>query len=155
MLKLWSEDATYPTDQPKDICNICDGYGPLSVRIVQMLTGGVAKSQLTNVSALLPGIQHEERVPTFGNRVGGANLVGLHRSGSNSSIASFGRGGGGGPSEVGVPRQTVLVCYVGGVTYSEVAAYRLLSAQEDSAADYYVCSTGMINASRMFNQMCK
>ena len=148
MLKLWSDEASTPSERPSDICGVCDGYAPLSVRVVQALTGGILKSQAENVASLLPGPRHSERR--------------LYFTANQQQFGSSGRSSPSIDSAMNIQpgfnqqhRQTVLVCYIGGVTFSELAAYRLLNQRDDSNSDYYVCSTNVINSKRIFEEICR
>ncbi|XP_013379301.1 vacuolar protein sorting-associated protein 33A-like [Lingula anatina] len=42
-------------------------------------------------------------------------------------------------------QKVVLIFFLGGVTYAEIAALRFLSQQEDGPADYIIATTKLIN----------
>jgi len=43
-----------------------------------------------------------------------------------------------------VPR-VVLVCFVGGCTFAEIAALRFLAAQEDNNVEFLIATTKVVN----------
>uniref|UniRef100_A0A672P2U6 Vacuolar protein sorting-associated protein 33A n=1 Tax=Sinocyclocheilus grahami TaxID=75366 RepID=A0A672P2U6_SINGR len=114
-LKLWMEDAN--EQNPNDISYVYSGYAPLSVRLTQVLARPGWRS-IEEVLKMLPGPHFEERqqVPT-----------GLHKKRQ--------------PGE----NRTILVFFLGGVTYAEIAALRFLSNMEDSGTEYIIAATKLIN----------
>ncbi|XP_030382122.1 vacuolar protein sorting-associated protein 33A [Scaptodrosophila lebanonensis] len=124
-LRLTVEDSVEV--EPKDISYVHSFYAPLTTRLVELslkpLGWQSLKSQITN----LPG-------PTFEDFQ--AQLIGIG-----------GRHVGTTPSEgslLHVPR-VVLVCFVGGCTFAEIAALRFLAAQEDNHVEFVVATTNIIN----------
>ncbi|XP_060655367.1 vacuolar protein sorting-associated protein 33A-like [Drosophila nasuta] len=113
---------------PKDISYVHSFYAPLTARLVehwlQPLGWQTLKSQINN----LPGPTFEDfQVPLIGIR-------GHH-------------GGGGTPSETSLlhARRVVLVLFVGGCTFAEIAALRFLAAQEDNNVQFVIATTKIIN----------
>ena len=104
--------------QPTDISYVHSGYAPLSVRLARFVhsPGWRAITELLN---LLPGttLVETQHVPR-------------HRR-SDSSV-----------SQDGDSSPVVLVFFIGGCTYSEVAALRFLTQQnQDNGSPEYVTST--------------
>ncbi|GLH14586.1 Vacuolar protein sorting-associated protein 33a [Gryllus bimaculatus] len=72
------------------------------------------------------------------------------KSKAKARVSSGGGGGGGGAALGGAggapdAPKVVLVFFLGGCTYAEVAALRFLSQQEDSNVEFLVATTKMIN----------
>ncbi|KAH8414709.1 hypothetical protein KR215_000829 [Drosophila sulfurigaster] len=113
---------------PKDISYVHSFYAPLTARVVEHslkpLGWQSLKSQINN----LPGPTFEDfQVPLIG--IGGRY------------------GGGGTPSETSLlhARRVVLVLFVGGCTFAEIAALRFLAAQEDNNVQFLIATTKIIN----------
>ncbi|XP_062139629.1 vacuolar protein sorting-associated protein 33A-like [Drosophila sulfurigaster albostrigata] len=113
---------------PKDISYVHSFYAPLTARLVEHslkpLGWQSLKSQINN----LPGPTFEDfQVPLIG--IGGRH------------------GGGGTPSETSLlhARRVVLVLFVGGCTFAEIAALRFLAAQEDNNVQFLIATTKIIN----------
>ncbi|KAH8421539.1 hypothetical protein KR009_012211 [Drosophila setifemur] len=112
---------------PKDISYVHSFYAPLTARLVEHslkpLGWQSLKSQITN----LPG-------PTFEDFQ--AQLVGIGGRHAGPLISEG--------SLLHVPR-VVLVCFVGGCTFAEIAALRFLAAQEDNNVEFLIATTKVIN----------
>ncbi|KAH8234542.1 hypothetical protein KR038_003101 [Drosophila bunnanda] len=113
--------------EPKDISYVHSFYAPLTARLVEHslkpLGWQSLKSQINN----LPG-------PTFEDFQ--AQLVGIGGRHPGATVAE--------KSLLHVPR-VVLVCFVGGCTFAEVAALRFLAAQEDNNVEFLIATTKIIN----------
>ncbi|XP_017055580.1 vacuolar protein sorting-associated protein 33A [Drosophila ficusphila] len=114
--------------EPKDISYVHSFYAPLTARIVEHslkpLGWQSLKSQINNLSG-----------PTFEDFQ--AQLVGIggrHTVGTTVSEGSL----------LNVPR-VVLVCFVGGCTFAEIAALRFLAAQEDNNVEFLIATTKVVN----------
>ncbi|XP_005187247.1 vacuolar protein sorting-associated protein 33A [Musca domestica] len=111
---------------PKDISYVHSFYAPLIARIVEQslkpLGWQSLKSQINN----LPG-------PTFEDFQ--AQLIGI--GGRHSSTPSEG-------SSLNIPR-VVLVFFVGGCTFAEIAALRFLAQDEDNNVEFVIATTKIIN----------
>ncbi|XP_002061201.3 vacuolar protein sorting-associated protein 33A [Drosophila willistoni] len=125
---------------PKDISYVHSFYAPLTARLVEHslkpLGWQSLKSQINN----LPG-------PTFEDFQ--APLIGISGRPNEGPIGSAGGAigsgsGGSGGSLLHVPR-VVLVCFVGGCTFAEIAALRFLAAQEDNNVEFVIATTKVIN----------
>lgn len=113
--------------EPKDISYVHSFYAPLTARIVEQtlkpLGWQTLKSQINN----LPG-------PTFEDFQ--AQLIGISGR-HNSSTPIDG-------SALNIPR-VILVFFVGGCTFAEIAALRFLSQQEDNNVEFIIATTKIIN----------
>ncbi|KAH8420652.1 hypothetical protein KR222_004638, partial [Zaprionus bogoriensis] len=114
---------------PRDISYVHSFYAPLTARLVEHslkpLGWQTLKSQINN----LPG-------PTFEDfQVQLVGIGGRHAGGAtpneNSSLLHA--------------RRVVLVCFVGGCTFAEIAALRFLAAQEDNNVQFVIATTKIIN----------
>ncbi|KAH8273232.1 hypothetical protein KR026_008042 [Drosophila bipectinata] len=121
--------------EPKDISYVHSFYAPLTVRLVEHTLKPLGwqslKSQITN----LPG-------PTFEDFQ--AQLVGI---GGRHTGGMVGEG-----SLLQVPR-VVLVCFVGGCTFAEIAALRFLSAQEDNNVEFLIATTKVVNKNSFLDSL--
>ncbi|XP_013102116.1 vacuolar protein sorting-associated protein 33A [Stomoxys calcitrans] len=110
---------------PKDVSYVHSFYAPLTARIVEQslkpLGWQSLKSQINN----LPG-------PTFEDFQ--APLIGI--GGRHSSTPSEG-------SSLNIPR-VVLVFFVGGCTFAEIAALRFLAQDEDKHVEFVIATTKII-----------
>ncbi|MCL4118322.1 UNVERIFIED_CONTAM: hypothetical protein GTU68_044659 [Idotea baltica] len=124
-LKLTVDDVS--ESKPSDISYVHSGYAPLSVRLVEFFQWPGWRA-ITEVLNLLPGptLSETQQLPSALRQ----------RRGSGSSIQSI----------AGEP-STALICFIGGCTYSEVAALRFLSSKIDQGGpEYVILTTKMINA---------
>ncbi|KAE8714751.1 Vacuolar protein-sorting-associated protein 33-like protein [Hibiscus syriacus] len=126
-LQLVVEDTD--TANPDDIAYVFSGYAPLSIRLVQNAVRSGWRP-MEEILKLLPGPHIETKragftsSPSFGTLQGASN--GLDK------IAD-GR------------RSLVLVVFIGGITFAEIAALRFLSAQEGMAYDLIIGTTKIVN----------
>ncbi|XP_071512987.1 vacuolar protein sorting-associated protein 33A isoform X2 [Panulirus ornatus] len=110
---------------PTDISYVHSGYAPLSARLVEFLQGPGWRA-ITGVLQLLPGptLTETQQLPSALRQ----------RRGSGGSVQS------------GVEGGTALVFFIGGCTYSEIAALRFLSSRVDQGGpDYVIATTKIIN----------
>jgi hypothetical protein len=112
--------------RPTDIAYVHSVYAPLSVRLVQQLEKPGWRN-IRDVLDLLPGPSFED----------------------TQQISPSVRGSGRQPGQPKV----VLVFFVGGCTFAEVAALRFLSQQEDSNVEYLVATTSIINGSSFLESL--
>ncbi|XP_064546597.1 vacuolar protein sorting-associated protein 33A [Drosophila montana] len=113
---------------PKDISYVHSFYAPLTARLVEHslkpLGWQTLKSQINN----LPG-------PTFEDfQVQLIGIGGRHGAGATPNESSLLDA-----------RRVVLVCFVGGCTFSEIAALRFLAEQEDNNVEFVIATTKIIN----------
>ncbi|KNC77245.1 hypothetical protein SARC_10296, partial [Sphaeroforma arctica JP610] len=128
---------------PEDIAYVYSGYAPLSVRLIETLSSPppmprnieVAMRDLPgphfehdNTTRIIPG---QYRAPTI--RVGGQ------------------------PGNEGAKKKVILVYFLGGVTYAEVAAIRFLAKKSEGQKEYIIATTNMMKAesflSPLFNPL--
>ncbi|XP_014664032.1 PREDICTED: vacuolar protein sorting-associated protein 33A-like isoform X2 [Priapulus caudatus] len=123
-LRLIIEDVS--EQSPTDVSYVYSGYAPVLVRLAQFLARpGQGWRTIEEVMDLLPGpkIEVSQEIPT-----------GLKKKrGSVSSLQSE------------EDKKIMLVYFLGGVTYAEIAALRFLSHQEDSSTEYIIATTKIIN----------
>jgi len=112
--------------RPTDIAYVHSVYAPLSVRLVQQLEKPGWRN-IRDVLDLLPGPSFED----------------------TQQISPSVRGSGRQPGQPKV----VLVFFVGGCTFAEVAALRFLSQQEESNVEYLVATTSIINGSSFLESL--
>nr|KJB74758.1 hypothetical protein B456_012G005800 [Gossypium raimondii] len=126
-LQLVVEDTD--TANPNDIAYVFSGYAPLSIRLVQHAVRSGWRA-MEEILKLLPGPHTETKRLGFASSPSFATLQGA--SNGLDKIAD-GR------------RSLVLVVFVGGVTFAEIAALRFLSAQD------CMCSTGYVQNFKLFH----
>ncbi|XP_044460660.1 vacuolar protein-sorting-associated protein 33 homolog isoform X3 [Mangifera indica] len=110
-LQLVVEDTD--SANPNDISYVFSGYAPLSIRLVQNAVRSGWRP-MEEILKLLPGPQMESKRGAFSSNPSSDMLQGA--LGSVDKLAD-GR------------RSLVLVVFIGGVTFAEIAALRFLSAQ--------------------------
>ncbi|XP_054730384.1 vacuolar protein sorting-associated protein 33A [Anastrepha obliqua] len=113
--------------EPKDISYVHSFYAPLTARIVEQTLKPLGwqslKSQINN----LPG-------PTFEDFQ--AQLTGIGgRHNSTTPIDG---------SALNIPR-VIMIFFIGGCTFAEIAALRFLSQQEDNNVEFIIATTKIIN----------
>jgi len=109
-----------------DISYAYSGYAPLSVRLVQM-TKSQPKGWKDSVSLLYGPAQVQQQQPDQ-----------VHAAAE--------------PKEAGT-HAVVLVCFLGGVTYGELAALRRLSELEGGERKFLVVTTELFNAKKLFDSL--
>ncbi|CDO99780.1 unnamed protein product [Coffea canephora] len=125
-LQLVVEDTD--TANPNDISYVFSGYAPLSIRLVQHAIRSGWRP-LEDILKLLPGPHTETKRSGY---------VGGSYDNISSSVLNLAKVGDG-------RRSLVLVVFVGGVTFAEIAALRFLSSQEGMAYDLIIGTTKIIN----------
>jgi len=123
-LRLIVEDLDETT--PNDVAYVYSGYAPLSIRLVQQAVrpgGWRAQEELLRA---LPGPMFEEM-----------------QSLPSGVVASAGKGG----------NPVTLVFFIGGVTFTEIAALRYMSHAEQPNRDYIVATTKLINGDTIIESL--
>lgn len=125
-LKLVVDDVQ--EQNPNDIAYVHSGYAPLSVRLAQFLERQSGWRGLEELLKQLPGqtIEEKQYIPPA--------LL-------KKAPASQGMGG----SHFEGPPKVTLVYFLGGCTYSEIAALRFLAQQENASTDYVIATTRIIS----------
>lgn len=122
---------------PRDISYVHSFYAPLTARLVEHslkpLGWQTLKSQINN----LPGPTFEGfQVPLVG--IGGRYTVGSGTINEASLLHA---------------RRVVLVCFVGGCTFAEIAALRFLAEQEDNNVQFVIATTKIINKNTFLDSL--
>lgn len=145
---------------PNDISYVYSGFAPLSVRLVQcilqkshmmsLIRGGLALSaapnaQINTSSTSSPGwigfedIVKSARGSTFSIVQKGDEKAVRARQSLTSS--------GGGPGH----QKTVYIMFLGGITFTEIAALRYVAAQEAATRKIVICTTSILSGDRMMD----
>ncbi|QUC19679.1 uncharacterized protein UV8b_03920 [Ustilaginoidea virens] len=139
-------------DSPNDISYVYSGYAPLSIRLVQCILqkqyltsfakGGSATSAgMAPVGAATQGWHgFDEAV----KHVRGQTFYELQK-GEDKAVKARALLSGGGA------KQTVFVVFVGGITFSEIAALRFIAKKEEGRRNIIICTTSIISGNRMMD----
>lgn len=140
---------------PEDISYVYSGFAPLSIRLVQcilqkpyllsLIKGGSAGpasiSPMNPASATSPGwlgfedVVKSVRGATFSIvQKGDAKAVRARQTLSGSSDT-----------------KTVYVFFLGGITFTEIAALRFIAAQESPRRKVVICTSGVLNGDQMMD----
>lgn len=132
---------------PEDVAYVYSGFAPLSVRLVQCI---LQKSYLMSLIKGGPTTHANTASPGW---LGFEDVVKSAR-GSTFSVVQKG------DDKAVRARQTlsgnnatktVLVFFLGGITFTEIAALRFIAAQEASQRKIVICTTGVISGDRMMD----
>ncbi|PWY71739.1 vacuolar sorting protein [Aspergillus heteromorphus CBS 117.55] len=135
---------------PNDVAYVYSGFAPLSIRLVQcilqkpyilsLLRGGAISAATPNpASASSPGWLGFEDVVKSAR---GATFS-IVQKGDDKAIRARQTISGNNATK------TVYVFFLGGITFTEIAALRFIAAQEAPRRKIVICTTGMINGDRM------
>lgn len=139
-LNLTQDDVN--EQNPSDISYVHSVYAPLSIRLVQNCTSPGWRS-VRDVLDLLPGPSFEEVQKTASGGGDQQLLLPVPPAANlNNSSAATSAG----------PNRT-LVFFVGGCTFAEISALRFLSQQEEWPAEYFVCTTSIINGNNFIGSL--
>jgi len=136
---------------PNDIAYVYSGYAPLSVRLVQCVLQKQYLLSITRGNGVgsAPG-------PAAGGAQGwrGFDDALKHARGQTFDEVQKGEdkavkarallSGNGG-------KKTVFVVFVGGISYTEIAALRFLAKQEEARRNIVICTTSIISGNRMMD----
>jgi len=112
-------------NNPNDIAYVYSGYAPLSVRLIQCALKPGGWKMREDIMKLLPGPTIEETQPL---------PAAIQEKGANRN-------------------KVTLVFMIGGVTFTELAALRWMSKQEDQYGDIIVASTKIINGNSLLSSI--
>jgi len=139
-------------DDPNDVAYVYSGYAPLSIRLVQCVlqkqyllnatkggTGGGSGGVASGV-----GSQGWHGFDDAVKHVRGATFY-EHQKGEDKAVKARALLSGNGS------RQTVFVVFVGGITFTEIAALRFIAKQEESRRNIVICTTSIISGNRMMD----
>lgn len=137
--------------EPTDISYVYSGFAPLSIRLVQcvlqkqylfhLIKGGPAPASLSTASSISPGwlgfedVVKSARGATFSIVQKGDDKTVRARqtlSGNNAT-------------------KTVYVFFLGGITFTEIAALRFIAEQEAPRRRIVICTTSVISGDRMMD----
>jgi len=141
VMRLWSEQGWKDS-----IAYVYEGYAPLSVRLIEMgsvTVGGWKK--MDDIMQQLPGTGFEVRQEEKGRKAAAAAAALSSGGGSASVVDGLGMGV--------EEKPLVLVYFIGGVTFAEVAALRWLSAREGHPKEYIVATTKLINGNSFLESL--
>ncbi|KAF7713908.1 Sec1 family protein [Penicillium ucsense] len=135
--------------EPDDISYVYSGFAPLSVRLVQcvlqkqyvlaLAKGGTPAASMSATSPASPGwlgfedVVKSARGSTF-------NIV---QKGDDKAVRARQVLSGNSTTK------TVYVFFLGGITFTEIAALRFIAAQEAPKRKIVICATGVISGDRM------
>lgn len=131
-LQLIAEDTD--TANPNDISYIFSGYAPLSIRLVQHAIKSGWRS-IEETLKLLPG-------PHLDLKRGGMSTFDTVQNPQNNL-----------DRVVDGRRTLVLVVFIGGVTFAEIAALRFLSSQEGMGYDFIIGTTKIVNGNTILETL--
>ena len=132
---------------PDDVAYVYSGYAPLSIRLIQCIiqkpsllsvTKGT-KTQSGTISSAGHGWQGFE--DSLKN-VKGETFNHVQKGEEAAMKARQVLNGGGG-------RKTVVVMFLGGITFTEIAALRFVAKKEEGRRRILICTTGILSGKRM------
>jgi hypothetical protein len=146
-LRLIVDDVN--EQNPNDVAYVYSGYAPLSIRLIQCalqkpymvsLTRGVPANAAAAVAGHpVPGWLGFEEVVKSAR---GATINIVQKGDEKATQAKKTLSGSGGI-------KTVFVFYLGGITFTEIAALRFIAKQEATRRRIVICTTGIVNGNRM------
>ncbi|RDL34724.1 Sec1 family protein [Venustampulla echinocandica] len=136
---------------PNDIAYVYSGYAPLSVRLVQCI---LQKQYLTSITR--GGHANNAGVVTGGAAQGwrGFEEAVKHvrgqtfdemQKGEDKAVKARALLTGSGD------KKTVLVVFVGGITFTEIAALRFIAKKEEARKQIVICTTSIISGNKMMD----
>lgn len=134
---------------PNDISYVYSGFAPLSVRLVQcvlqksymvsLIKGGTPPASLNTANTMSPGWLGFEDVVKSAR---GATFSIVQKGDDKAFRARQTLSGNSGT-------KTVYVFFLGGITFTEIAALRFIAAQEAPRRKIIICTTSIISGDRM------
>ncbi|KAF4998143.1 hypothetical protein FDECE_11878 [Fusarium decemcellulare] len=138
-------------DDPNDISYVYSGYAPLSIRLVQCILQkqyllSVIKGNSASAAGAPPGVgtQGWQGFDEAVKHVRGQTFY-EHQKGEDKAVKARALLSGSGN------KQTVFVVFVGGITFTEIAALRFIAKQEEGRRNIVICTTSIISGNRMMN----
>ncbi|XXG94090.1 Vacuolar protein-sorting-associated protein 33 [Hypoxylon texense] len=136
---------------PNDIAYVYSGYAPLSIRLVQCLLqkqyllsitrgNGVSGASATTGSGAQGWRGFDEAV----KHVRGQAFDELQK-GEDKAVKARALLSGGGD------KKTVFVVFVGGITFTEIAALRFIAKKEEARRNIVICTTSIISGNKMID----
>lgn len=144
VLRLIVEEVN--EQDPNDIAYVYSGYAPLSVRLVQCI---IQKQYLLSITK---GATATNGVSTAGH--GWQGFEDALKSVRGETFNKVQKG-----NELAVKARhmlsgtgamkTVVVMFLGGITFTEIAALRFLAKREEGKRRILICTTGLVNGNEM------
>ncbi|AEO70302.1 6bc8f72e-9277-4da0-a9ba-172421a21c7a [Thermothielavioides terrestris] len=137
---------------PNDIAYVYSGYAPLSIRLVQCvlqkqylvsITKGAGATNAPGPAA--GGAQGWRGFDDAVKHVRGQTFDEIQKGEDKAVKARALLSGGTGD------KKTVFVVFVGGITFTEIAALRFLARQEEARRNIVICTTSIISGNRMMD----
>ncbi|KAI9830761.1 MAG: hypothetical protein M1826_004394 [Phylliscum demangeonii] len=146
-LRLIFDDVN--EQDPNDISYVYSGYAPLSVRLVQCVLQKAYVLSITKGSNA-DGASRALSGPALGwrgfeqalSQARGKTFDETQRGEEKAARARMILNG---PGE----RKTVVVFFLGGITFTEIAALRFIAKQEEARRQILICTTSIISGNRM------
>mmetsp|Transcript_8107 Transcript_8107/g.15269 ORF Transcript_8107/g.15269 Transcript_8107/m.15269 type:complete len:758 (-) Transcript_8107:90-2363(-) len=134
-----------PSD-PDDISYVTSGYAPISIRVIQTAMKGWTDKE--EVLRLLPGrgIDIMQRSPPEGFPVAVKRNVGSSLGTWAAQFASL-------TNACVTDKPVLLVYFVGGLTYAEIASIRFLSKKQSFPFKIIMCTTKIMNGSTFLQSL--
>ncbi|KAB8303362.1 hypothetical protein EYC80_004794 [Monilinia laxa] len=137
---------------PNDIAYVYSGYAPLSIRLVQCilqkqyLTSMTRGGNANNTASVASGgaSQGWRGFDEHLKHVRGQTFDEV-QTGEDKAIKARALLTGSGE------KKTVFVVFLGGITFTEIAALRFIAKQEEARKQIIICTTSIINGDRMMN----
>lgn len=134
---------------PNDIAYVYSGYAPLSVRLVQCIVQKQYLLSITKGSAAASNGVGSAAHGWYGFEDALKNVRGTTfnkvQKGDEHAVKTrqvlAGTGG----------KKTVVVFFLGGVTFTEIAALRFLAKQDEGRRKILICTTGIISGNKMMD----
>ncbi|CAK7266586.1 Vacuolar protein-sorting-associated protein 33 [Sporothrix epigloea] len=129
---------------PQDIAYTYSGYAPLSVRLVQCILQKQYLLNFTKGNAVSSGSQgwrgFDEAVKHVRGQTFDVLQIGEDKAVKARALLS-GNGG----------KKTVFVVFVGGITFTELAALRFIARKEQGQRKLVICTTSIVSGNKMMS----
>mmetsp|Transcript_8739 Transcript_8739/g.12838 ORF Transcript_8739/g.12838 Transcript_8739/m.12838 type:complete len:273 (-) Transcript_8739:112-930(-) len=138
---------------PDDVSYVSSGYAPISARIIQTAMKGWSGKEEALRELPGRGIDVMQRSPpedfatAIKQKVG--STLGVWAAEGNGNNGSYSNGNGGGIDE----KPVLLVYFVGGLTYAEIASIRYLSRRKSFPYRVVCCTTNIINGTSFMQSL--
>ncbi|KAJ5267512.1 hypothetical protein N7478_010320 [Penicillium angulare] len=137
--------------EPEDISYVYSGFAPLSVRLVQcvlqksyitsLIKGGTPAASANTASTGSPGWLGFEDVVKSAR----GSTFSIVQKGDDKAVRARQTLSGNNATK------TVYVYFLGGITFTEIAALRFVAAQEAPRRKIIICTTGIVSGDRMMD----
>ena len=140
------------TAEPDDASYVSSGYAPLSVRLVQTAVQH-EWHKLTESLKELPGRKVDIRQSSPPADLNTLLQEQQKSRTARGSLAAMVSGGSATTTSSSARKPVLIVCYVGGVTYMEIAALRFLSNRRSFPFHIVILTTKILNARQLIQSM--